>query len=76
MSLLSSLRSLFRSGGGDAPVTQRECLHGTLFARWDEAADMGDESKATEFICSSCDEHFSPDMATDVRRRAVERLKL
>jgi hypothetical protein len=54
---------------------QRECLHGTLVARWEDAADMGDESKATEFVCQSCQERFTPKEAAWVRKRAVERLR-
>lgn len=54
----------------------RECLHGTLMARWDKSSDMGDESKATSFVCDACGESFTPVEAVEVRRRAVERLRL
>ena len=76
MGLLSSIRGLF--GGGASSVelpSDRECLHGTLMARWANSADMGDESKATSFVCSACNESFSPEEAAEVRQRAVERLR-
>lgn len=54
---------------------QRECVHGTMVARWAQVSDMGDNSKATEWICQSCDKHFSPDEADVVRKAALERLR-
>lgn len=76
MGVLDRIRSFGRSRPPQTPEqTQHECLHGTLVAHWADAADMGDETKATEFVCQSCQEHFSPDEASWVRKRAIERLR-
>ena len=76
MGLLSSIRGLFGSSEPEAALpSDRECLHGTLMAKWDRSADMGDESKATSFVCSACGDSFSPAEAAEVRHRAVERLR-
>lgn len=76
MGLLSSIRGMFGSSKEEAVMpSERECLHGTLMARWERSADMGDESKATSWVCSSCGQSFSPDEAGEVKRRAVERLR-
>lgn len=78
MGVLSRVRRMFGSGKSAAPAIpdDHECLHGTLMGRWERPADMGDDSKATAFVCSACNESFSPQEATEVRRRAVERLRL
>ena len=34
------------------------CPHTILIAHWDSVADMGDETKATSFICEACGETF------------------
>jgi hypothetical protein len=76
MGLLSNVRQrLFRSSSDDASMAAHECLHGTLIAQWAAAGDMGDESKATAFVCSSCGARFTPDEAVEVRQRAIERLR-
>ena len=76
MGLLSNVRQrLFRSSSDDAQMPAHECLHGTLIAQWNAAGDMGDESKASAFVCSSCGERFTPDEAVEVRQRAIERLR-
>jgi len=38
-----------------------------LTARWDSVADMGDESKATAFVCATCNSEFTPQEAAVVR---------
>jgi hypothetical protein len=75
MGLLSGVRRLFGSSGNDAPAAAHECLHGTLIAQWDAAGNMGDESKASAFVCSSCGTRFTPDEAVEVKQRAIERLR-
>ena len=75
MGLLDRLRPWGRRPKQTVEDQQRECLHGTLIAHWADASDMGDESKATEFVCQSCQERFSPEEAAWVRKRAVERLR-
>jgi hypothetical protein len=44
--------------------------------RWDSAQDIGDEEKATSWVCDSCHETFTPEQATEVRRVETERLRL
>jgi hypothetical protein len=66
----------FRRGSNaeaSAP-SEHECHHGTLIAHWAQAADMGIESKATEWICQSCQMRFSPDEAEAVKKEALQRL--
>ena len=54
-------RLLRREPDADAaPESRRECSHAVLMPQWDAVADMGDDSKASGFTCSSCDEKFTP----------------
>ncbi|MSQ30307.1 MAG: hypothetical protein EXR68_07470 [Dehalococcoidia bacterium] len=41
---------------GDVGLTAgtAECLHLALAPRWDSAADMGHEDRATSYVCDSC----------------------
>lgn len=76
MSLLERIRALGRRNRTSDPgAAARECVHGSLVARWADAKDMGNEDKATEFVCTSCQTHFTPQEAGWVRKRAVERLR-
>lgn len=76
MRVLDRIRSLTRRDQpADEAQTTRECIHGTLVARWADAQDMGNEDKATEYICNACSTHFTPEEAGWVRKRAVERLR-
>lgn len=75
MGLLDRFRGRGDSGKSGAAKAGHECVHGVLVAHWADAADMGDESKATEFICQSCDTHFPPDQAGWIRKRATENLR-
>ena len=75
MRLLDRIRHIGRRAEPDAGAGARECIHGTLIARWANQADMGDEDKATEFVCNSCHTHFTPEEAGWVRKRAIERLR-
>jgi hypothetical protein len=36
------------------------CQHASVTARWDNLADMGDNSKASAFVCESCGELLLP----------------
>ena len=77
MRVLDRIRNLtHRTRTTDDATATHECIHGTLVAHWADAKDLGDESKATEYVCSSCSTHFSPEAAAEVRRLAVERLRL
>lgn len=51
------------------PVQAIECPHATLTARWDSAADMGDSSKATAFICAACGDRFTPEQADELKAK-------
>jgi hypothetical protein len=37
---------------------EADCPHTVLIPRWDNAADMGNNDKATEFVCESCGRSF------------------
>ena len=43
-----------------APESGRECSHALLTPQWDDVANVGDDSKASGFTCSSCGEKFTP----------------
>ena len=51
------------------------CLHIALTARWDSVDDMGNEEKATSFVCATCSEEFSPAEAAEVRASQAEQLR-
>ncbi len=36
------------------------CPHTAVTARWDNLADMGDDTKASAFVCESCGESLLP----------------
>jgi hypothetical protein len=44
----------------ESPPTAVDCPHTILTARWDSVEDMGDESRATSFVCESCGEVLLP----------------
>lgn len=53
-----------------AEVATPSCLHPTLGPRWDAAADLGDESKATSYRCQGCGETFTREEAEQIRAAA------
>jgi hypothetical protein len=73
------LDRLFRRSGAPADAAEdviaTECVHTTLTARWDSAEDMGNEDKATSFICTACNERFTPEEAMKLRESEAERLR-
>ncbi len=73
------LGKLFGSKSNEAAVaTEPEvvsCPHVTLVPRWDSAADMGKESKATSYVCQACKQTFSRDEALVLRQTEAERLR-
>ncbi|MDA0350582.1 MAG: hypothetical protein O3A10_00020 [Chloroflexi bacterium] len=76
MSLLDRVRGLMgKSGGTAAAGPSHECTHASLTPHWDDSADMGDETKASAFICNSCQERLTPAEAGWARKRAVEQLR-
>ena len=74
MGLLDSIRSMFGGGASNdvADTEKFECRHETLTPHWDNAADEGDESKATGFVCASCESDFTPQQADWARKRGLE----
>jgi hypothetical protein len=43
-------------------------------ARWDAAADIGIEAKATKYICDACHQEFTPAEAAEVRSGIKDKL--
>jgi hypothetical protein len=73
MGLLDRFRSKSSATKLDGASSAKfECLHPTLTPVWADAADEGDESKATEFVCSKCQSHLTPQQAGWARKRGVE----
>ncbi len=71
------LDRLFRRGqttGPEEAVETPTCAHIALTARWENTQDMGDESKASSFICS-CGETFTPEEAAQLRSDGAERVR-
>lgn len=69
-----------RGRGGSTPAKTAvedipACAHITLVPRWDAPADMGDDSKASEWKCDACGAAFSPAEAQTLRATEAERLK-
>jgi hypothetical protein len=52
-----------------------ECLHIGLVARWDSVDDMGNEEKATSYLCPSCNAEFAPDEARSIMATQADRLR-
>ena len=57
--------------GDDLPP----CPHVTLVPRWDAAPDMGDEEKASSWICDVCGTAFTPAEVQGLRASEGERVK-
>ena len=55
--------------------TPTQCAHVTLIPRWDSAADIGHEDRATKFACEGCAATFTPDEATRLRATETARLR-
>jgi len=52
-----------------------ECPHTVLIPRWDSVGDMGDEAKATAFLCESCGVAFDQAEAEQLKADAADKLK-
>ncbi len=75
---MSFLRRLFGRGKTEdavAPVEAVACPHTALAPRWGNAQDMGNEAKATSWVCSSCDDEFTPEQTAELRATEAERLR-
>ncbi|MDP9238009.1 MAG: hypothetical protein M3P30_11550 [Chloroflexota bacterium] len=76
MSWWNKLRGRSSSTADKAPADDVPvCAHVTLVARWDAAADMGDDAKASSWTCDACGTSFSPGEAETLRATEAERLK-
>jgi hypothetical protein len=51
------------------------CLHMGLTARWDSVDDMGNEDKATSYVCVTCNAEFTPDEAREIRASQADQLR-
>jgi hypothetical protein len=51
------------------------CLHIALTARWDAVEDMGHDDKATSYVCATCNSHFTPAEASEIRSTQAEQLR-
>ncbi|MBI2765094.1 MAG: hypothetical protein HYX53_04190 [Chloroflexi bacterium] len=51
------------------------CPHVVLAPKWDDAADMGIESKASRWLCGACGQQFTPAEAQQLRETEATRLK-
>ena len=63
------------AAGLHPPVDMADCPHMALGPRWDSAADIGHEDRATSFICGACHKTFTPAEAEQVRTDAAQRLR-
>lgn len=52
-----------------------ECEHVTLIPRWDSAADIGHDDRATSFNCEACGAQFTPEQAQGLRATEAARLR-
>jgi hypothetical protein len=68
---MSLLKKLF---GAKAKVeTEAErpaCPHPAVVPRWDSVEDMGKLDKATSFVCTACDQAFTPEEAAPYQKGA------
>lgn len=55
--------------------TGADCPHLAVAPRWDNAADIGHEDRATSFVCDSCHTSFSGSEIEAVRSAAAARLR-
>ncbi len=77
MGLLDRLRKQTDNEGGerDAGEATLSCPHAAFAPRWDNAGDIGDDSKATSFGCRECGETFTYEEAERLRAEEAERLE-
>lgn len=76
MGFLGKLLGRDSSANDDAPPPdeQVECPHVVLVPKWDDAADIGVEARATHFDCATCGSSFAPEVATELRATTAERI--
>ena len=59
---------------GTAVIDVPPCPHVTLVPRWDAAADIGINDRASRFVCEACQHEFTPEEARALLATASERL--
>ncbi|MGE3856686.1 MAG: hypothetical protein AB7G21_07000 [Dehalococcoidia bacterium] len=64
-----------REEGLHAPPSGADCPHLAVAPRWDNAADIGHEDRATSFVCDSCHASFTGSEIQAVRSAAAARLR-
>ena len=64
-----------REASAAEQVEPRECPHVMLVPRWDSAADIGIEDRASAYLCDSCKRTFAPQEARELRASEAERLR-
>lgn len=65
---------LFKKNSSAKVEDSPPCVHGVLVPRWDDANDMGDESKATQYLCEACGQMLSPTAAREAKVAEIARL--
>lgn len=75
MSFITRLLRRDKSEATPVAVEAPPCPHTALTARWDSVQDMGKDDKATSFLCTACNEEFTPEVATELRATEAERLR-
>lgn len=63
-----------RAAGATLPPAAALCPHTTLVPKWDRAADMGQDDKATGYTCQGCQQAFTAEQGRDLRRTEPERV--
>ena len=56
-------------------TTEPVCLHTSAAPQWDSPADMGQEERATRFVCATCGATFTPAEFAALRASEAERLR-
>lgn len=75
MSFISNLFGNKKAAAAAQAAEAVECPHMALGQRWDSAADIGHEDRATRFVCGACHSVFSPADAERVRKEAAQHLR-
>ena len=60
--------------GSAATIEVPECPHAALVPRWENVQDMGQEAKASHFLCDACHKEFTPAEAAELREGVKDRL--
>lgn len=68
-------RNTDEGGEQGVDVAAPPCPHTALGPRWDNADDIGNESKASSFRCEACGGTFTHEEANEIRADEAERLK-